>query len=41
MSVAAVITHVLFWLIGGIAVLGGVGAFAAMFSMGRTGYRKD
>jgi hypothetical protein len=41
MPVAAVITHVLFWLIGAMAVVGGIGAFAAMFTMGRSGYRKD
>jgi uncharacterized membrane protein YdjX (TVP38/TMEM64 family) len=29
------------WLIGAIVVIGGISSVAAMFLMGRTGYRKD
>jgi len=38
---AAFLSHVVFWIIGAIAVCGVVSAFAAMFFMGRSGYRKD
>ncbi|WP_259363333.1 hypothetical protein [Microbacterium esteraromaticum] len=38
---AAFLSHVLLWVIGAIAVCGVVSSFAAMFSLGRSGYRKD
>lgn len=34
-------SHALMWLIGLMSVAATVGAFAAMISMGRSGYRKD
>lgn len=34
-------SHVLLWLIGAMTVGTAVATFAALFSMGRTGYRKD
>ncbi|GAA3914989.1 hypothetical protein GCM10022382_21530 [Microbacterium invictum] len=34
-------THLIFWIIGAMAVVGGIGAIGAMWSMGRSGYRKD
>ncbi|WP_259606338.1 MULTISPECIES: hypothetical protein [Microbacterium] len=37
----AFLSHVVLWLIGAITVCGTIGAAAAMFSMGRSGYRKD
>ncbi|MFD5226808.1 hypothetical protein ACFWHT_14425 [Microbacterium sp. NPDC058342] len=38
---AAFLSHVVLWLIGAIAVCGVVSSIAAMFAMGRSGYRKD
>lgn len=38
---AASLSHVVLWVIGAIALCGVVSSFAAMFSMGRSGYRKD
>lgn len=38
---AAFLSHVILWIIGAIAVCGVVSSFAAMFFMGRSGYRKD
>ncbi|WCD91695.1 hypothetical protein [Microbacterium sp. nov. GSS16] len=38
---AAFLSHVVLWVIGAIAVCGVVSSFAAMFSMGRSGYRED
>ncbi|KJQ54526.1 hypothetical protein [Microbacterium sp. SA39] len=37
----AFFSHVILWLIGGMTVCAVVGSFAALFSMGRSGYRKD
>jgi len=37
----AFLSHVLFWLIGAMTLAGVVLGFGAMFSMGRSGYRKD
>ncbi|WP_309129017.1 hypothetical protein [Microbacterium sp.] len=37
----AFLSHVVLWVIGAIAVCGVVSSFAAMFAMGRSGYRKD
>ncbi|MFJ4046739.1 hypothetical protein ACIPV2_13455 [Microbacterium sp. NPDC089987] len=37
----AFLSHVVFWVIGAIAVCGVVSSFAAMFAMGRSGYRED
>lgn len=34
-------THALMWFIGAISVIAGVGSIAALFAMGRSGYRKD
>lgn len=34
-------SHALMWFVGGISVIAAVGAVAALFSMGRSGYRKD
>ncbi len=34
-------THVLFWAIGAMAVVGGVAAIGAMWSMGRSNSYKD
>ncbi|MFL1999689.1 MULTISPECIES: hypothetical protein [unclassified Microbacterium] len=33
-------SYVMLWIVGGIAAVGGVGLIAALFSMGRQGYRK-
>jgi hypothetical protein len=34
-------SHVVLWVIGGIALVGGIGAIGALFSMGRNaGYKK-
>ncbi|WP_336646771.1 hypothetical protein [Microbacterium sp. USHLN186] len=38
---AAFLSHVILWVIGAIALGGIVSSFAAMFAMGRSGYRKD
>jgi len=38
---AVFITHALYWLIGAMAVCGAVMSVGAMFSMGRSSYRKD
>ncbi|GAA2914673.1 hypothetical protein GCM10017596_15850 [Microbacterium keratanolyticum] len=38
---AAFLSHALFWLIGAMTVCATVLATAALFSMGRSGYRKD
>jgi len=38
---AAFLSHALYWLIGAMTVCGAVMMMAAMFSMGRSGYRKD
>ena len=38
---AAFLSHALLWLIGAMAVVGGVTCIGAMFTMGRSGYRKD
>ncbi|MGW9628628.1 hypothetical protein [Microbacterium sp. NPDC055521] len=38
---AAFLSHVTFWIIGGIAVCGVVSSIAAMYAMGRSGYRED
>jgi len=38
---AAFLSHVALWLIGLMAVCGLVTSFAALFSLGRSGYRKD
>ncbi|GAA2949359.1 MULTISPECIES: hypothetical protein [Microbacterium] len=37
----AFLSHVLLWLIGAMSVCAVVGSFAALFSLGRSGYRKD
>lgn len=37
----AFLSHALVWLIGAMSVCAVVGSFAALFSMGRSGYRKD
>ncbi|MFD5215937.1 hypothetical protein [Microbacterium sp. NPDC058345] len=37
----AFLSHVVLWVVGAIAVCGVVSSFAALFAMGRTGYRKD
>lgn len=34
-------THAFVWLIGAMSVVATVGAAAALWSMGRSGYRKD
>lgn len=34
-------SHAFLWLIGVMSVVATVGAAAALFSMGRSGYRKD
>ncbi|MEV7633562.1 hypothetical protein AB0N64_14275 [Microbacterium sp. NPDC089318] len=38
---AAFLSHVALWIIGAIAVGGVVSSFAALISMGRSGYRED
>ncbi|WP_433674418.1 hypothetical protein [Microbacterium gorillae] len=38
---AADVTHIVFWAILALTGLGIVGAVGAMFSMGRSSYRKD
>lgn len=38
---AAFLSHVIFWLIGAMTVCAVVTGFAALFSLGRSGYRKD
>lgn len=37
----AAFSHVILWGIGAMTICAVVGSFAAMFSMGRSGYRKD
>jgi hypothetical protein len=37
----AFLSHVLLWVIGAMSVCAAVTTFAALFSMGRSGYRKD
>jgi hypothetical protein len=37
----AFLSHVILWVIGAMSVCAVVGSFAALFSMGRSGYRKD
>ncbi|MFJ2370548.1 hypothetical protein [Microbacterium sp. NPDC087665] len=37
----AFLSHVLLWVIGAMTVCAAIGSFAALFSMGRSGYRKD
>ena len=34
-------SHALMWIVGLMSVCAGLGAVAAMFSLGRSGYRKD
>lgn len=34
-------SHALLWIIGAMSLVATVGAVAAMWSMGRSGYRKD
>lgn len=34
-------SHVMLWIVGGIAALGFIGTVGAFWSMGRAGYRKD
>lgn len=34
-------SHALLWLVGLMSVVATVGAIGAMFSLGRSGYRKD
>ena len=38
---SAFLSHVVLWVIGAIALCGVVSSFAAMFMLGRSGYRKD
>lgn len=38
---AAFISHVIYWLIGGMAVVGTIGMIGASVAMGRSAYRKD
>jgi len=38
---SAFLSHVVLWVIGALAVCGVVSSFAAMFAMGRSGYRQD
>ena len=38
---SAFLSHVVLWVIGARAVCGVVSSFAAMFAMGRSGYRQD
>jgi hypothetical protein len=37
----AFLSHVIFWLIGAMTLGAAVATFGALFSMGRSGYRKD
>lgn len=37
----AFFSHVILWTIGVMTVCAAVGSFAALFSLGRSGYRKD
>ncbi|GEK87141.1 hypothetical protein [Microbacterium aerolatum] len=37
----AFLSHAIFWLIGAMTVCATVFTIGALFSMGRTGYRKD
>lgn len=37
----AFLSHAIFWLIGAMSLCAVVGVFGALFSMGRSGYRKD
>ena len=37
----AFLSHVLLWLVGAMSVCAAGLAFAALFSLGRSGYRKD
>jgi hypothetical protein len=37
----AFFSHVIAWVIGAMALCATVGAFGALFAMGRSGYRKD
>jgi len=37
----AFLSHAIAWLIGAMTIGAAVAAFAALFSMGRSGYRKD
>jgi hypothetical protein len=34
-------SHALLWLVGAMALVGTIGALGAMWSLGRSGYRKD
>ncbi len=38
---AAALSHVVLWVIGGMAVCATLAVTGALFSMGRSGYRKD
>ncbi|WP_276312932.1 hypothetical protein [Microbacterium sp. 10M-3C3] len=38
---ADILSHLMLWIVGAIALVGGVGVVGALFSMGRAGYRKD
>ncbi|WP_314650885.1 hypothetical protein [uncultured Microbacterium sp.] len=37
----ALFSHIILWVIGAMTVCAGVASFAALFSLGRSGYRKD
>lgn len=37
----AFLSHAIAWLIGAMTLCAAVGAFGALFSLGRSGYRKD
>jgi hypothetical protein len=36
-----IFSHIMLWIVGGIAAVGAVGVIGAFWSMGRQGYRKD
>ena len=37
----ALFSHILLWTIGAMTICAAVGSFAALFMLGRSGYRKD
>jgi hypothetical protein len=37
----SILSHLMLWIVGGIAAVGLIGVVGAFWSMGRAGYRKD
>ncbi|MFJ6653022.1 hypothetical protein ACIQLJ_09540 [Microbacterium sp. NPDC091313] len=38
---AEILSHLMLWIVGAIALVGGIGVVGAFWSMARSGYRKD